>query len=72
MKNLFCRQVLLLEAGGEQPTKSRIPWFSLWLAGQHIATNNIYSLWADRVKFHLKSYRQISFIQYLICTKYAD
>jgi hypothetical protein len=35
------RQVLLLEAGGEQPTKSRIPWFSVWLAGEdEIALEN--------------------------------
>ena len=28
--------VLLLEAGGEQPYKSTIPWFHLWLAGSPI------------------------------------
>jgi len=32
--NLFCRDVLLVEAGGEQPRKAKIPWFSVWLAGK--------------------------------------
>jgi hypothetical protein len=32
--NRFCREVLLVEAGGEQPRKAKIPWFSVWLAGK--------------------------------------
>ncbi len=29
-------KVLLLEAGGEQPSKSRVPWFHLWLPNSPI------------------------------------
>jgi hypothetical protein len=28
--------VLLLDAGGEQPSKSKVPWFHLWLPNSPI------------------------------------
>jgi hypothetical protein len=43
------RHVLLLEAGGEQPTVTRIPWFAPW-----VLTQGEYSEYSSRTEAYFR------------------